>query len=646
MPQWLATLDADALAELMARRRDSTVPPPRSLPMLADRLSTARSVRSALEKLDRTTIDVLAAAQVIGGDVTVADVVERLDQVVDRELVAGAFADAQRLGLLWPAAGAAFRLVAPLRAGTKSGRLPMHREPPAPRVADVGEGVINAAGGAAALRTVLGVERLIEVCAAVPVQLLRNGGGVGVKEIRRLGKAVGADETLARLWLVLAYHADLLDNDDGEIVPTVAADDWLAGTPAGRLVPLVRTWWALPGSPTMPDVDGKLPPALSHAYRDDDRQVRQAVIGWFAEQPADVTLVDPAELVALLCWRRPAMCGEPDVFRLAFDVTVAEAEALGVLAQGGLSAWGSALARDGDPGVVGDWLPTLTGSARLQADLTAVVTGLPSSELSGLLNLAADAGERDTASVWRFSPDSVRRAFDAGYTAERLLAELGDIASHGVPQPLEYLVRDMARRHGELSVVPVACCVLARDSTLAAEIAAHRALGLRLLGPQVLASAAPVAETVALLRQHGYAPVATDDSGTPVVERIQPRRAKPRPRTWPRTWSAPTSEPGPDLFLLATTLLDGGVTPPPESMDVDDFGEHLSAAEKALLTKAMEAESPVEIMYVDQNDRRSRRVITPYGHAGDLLEAWCHMRDDERHFLISRIEQVLPALID
>lgn len=638
MPSWLATLDANALAGLMARRPDSITPPPRSIVVLADRLSTARSVRLALERVDRTTVDVLAAAQVIGGDVTVSGVVDRIEPAVERSVVADAFDEAHRLGLMWPAEGEAYRLAPPLLAPTKTGPLRLHREPDAPRTDVVDGDVIDSAGGAAALRVVLDVERLIEVCSSAPVQLLRAGGGVGVKEMRRVAKAIGSDEGLARLWLALAYHADLLDTDDGAVVPTVAADDWLAGTPAERLVPLLRTWWESPGSPTMPDLSGKLPPALAHAYHNEDREVRQAVVGWFAGQPVGSVLLDRVGLVTLLCWQRPGLCGEPEAFAVPFDVTVAEAEAMGVLAHGGLTSWGRALVDGGDMSVVGQWLPAPTASARLQADLTAVVTGLPTGELSALLNLAADAGDRDTASTWRFSPNSVRRALDAGYTADRLVAELTAVAAHGVPQPLEYLVRDMARRHGELSVVPVGCCVLAKDAALAAEIAAHRALGLRLLGGEVLASPRPVAETVALLRQHGYAPVATDESGTPVVERVRPRRAKQRAKYW----STPKPDPEPDLFLLATALLDLA------SMDISDadpgrFASHLSRDEQELLSRAIQAEIPVEILYVDQNERRSRRVITPYGHVGDLLEAWCHLRDDERHFLLSRIEEVSPA---
>lgn len=635
MQHWLATLDAEALAALLALRPDATEPPPTTLAMVADRLSAPHSVRYALDRLDRTTLDVLAAAQAIGGDMTAADVVARLDGAVTEESALRFLAEGQRFGLLWPAAGGTYRLANPLRGGPIARHLAVHWPPPAPRWSPIGQDVVDTAGGAAVLRTLLGVEQLIEVCSATPLQLLRTGG-VGVKELRRLTKALGTDEIRTRLWLTLAYHADLLDADEGEILPTDAADGWLAGTPGERLVPLIRTWWEMPGSPTIPDRDGKLPQVLAHAYQDGDRQLRHAIVDWYTDQSAGAALADRDELIAFLSWLRPGMFGDARSFAGPFHATMAEAEALGVLAQEALSSWGHALADDGDVGVVERSLPEATGSARLQADLTAVVTGLPSGELAALLNLAADAGDRDTASVWRFSPDSVRRALDAGYSADRLVAELTAVASHGVPQPLEYLVRDVARRHGEISVVPVGCCVLAKDAALAAELAAHRSLRLRLLGAEILVSGKSVDETMALLRQHGYAPVATDAGGTPVVQRAQPRRAQQRPQYW----STPKPAAEPDLFLLATTLLDRGVAQ--EGSD-DEVGWHLNRREQAMLARAIETETPIEIVYIDQNDRRSQRVITPYGQAGDLLEAWCHMRDDERHFLISRIERVNPA---
>jgi hypothetical protein len=654
MPYWLASLGADELAGLMTRRPDVLVHAPSTLVELADRLSAPESVRLVIHGLDRTRVDVLAAAQTVAGDPTVDTIIDRFRPRADRAVVEGVLGELCRLGVMWPVGGA-FRLVRPFLGVDPHlhGRAPLHVEPPAPRLAPVDVDIIDQAAGAAALPTVLGMARLIELCSVTPLEVLRSGG-VGVKEIRRTAKALSADESMVRLWLALAYHADLVDNDDGAIMPTAGADEWLARTPAQRLVPLLMTWWRLPAAPTAPDAHGKPPTALLHAYHDMDRQMRHDLVEWFADQPPGVALADRRALLALLAWRKPYAYGEADTSTDVVGAITAEAESLGVLAYGGLSTWGRALVsgrEDELADAVERALPQATGSVRLQADLTAVVTGIPTAELGDLLDLAADAGERDTASVWRFSPGSVRRALDAGWTAERLLADLGDVSTHALPQPLVYLVRDVERRHGELTVAAVGCCVLADDRALLTEIAAHRglvALAPRVLAPGVLGSALPVPETLALLRKHGYAPVQVDGAGAPKLERVAPLRARNRPRatsSWAAQRVAAVLPAVDDLRSLAEELLAERVVEPEVPMSgpaaaVHQHGDHLSNRELALLTDALGAEKPVEITYLDQNDRHSRRVITPLDQIGGILDAWCHLRDDERHFLISRIQRV------
>ncbi|MEK8227704.1 helicase-associated domain-containing protein [Oerskovia sp. M15] len=60
----------------------------------------------------------------------------------------------------------------------------------------------------------------------------------------------------------------------------------------------------------------------------------------------------------------------------------------------------------------------------LQGDLTGIVPGRPSGPLERLLEDAADVESRGAAITVRFTPESLTRAFDAGRTADDLLAEL------------------------------------------------------------------------------------------------------------------------------------------------------------------------------------------------------------------------------
>ncbi|MGW3058037.1 helicase-associated domain-containing protein [Streptomyces goshikiensis] len=168
---------------------------------------------------------------------------------------------------------------------------------------------------------------------------------------------------------------------------------------------------------------------------------------------------------------------------------------------------------------------------RIGAGLTAVVTGTPSARLAGLLDSVADRETSGTASVWRFSAGSVRRALDAGRTREDITAGLAAAAAGPLPQPLSYLIADTARAHGRVRIAPASCALHGDEPTLVAELAAHRKLaklGLRQLAPTVLISRSPLDATLAALRAEGYAPAAESAEGTVRIE-----QGRPRPGCWP-----------------------------------------------------------------------------------------------------------------
>ncbi|MFF3597334.1 helicase-associated domain-containing protein [Kitasatospora indigofera] len=241
--------------------------------------------------------------------------------------------------------------------------------------------------------------------------------------------------------------------------------------------------------------------------------------------------------------------------------TLREAELLGVVAHGALTPVGHAvlgLLRAGAerwfPAVPGtgvrlgrhtalraavdalrtalaDLVPPPRTTARFQADLTAVVAGSAAPELTELLSSVADRESEGHAVVWRIGPASVRRALDAGSDATELAARLAEVSEGGLPLPqaLEYLLKDTARTHGRMRVVRSACCVRSDDEALVLELSKVRSLariGLRRIAPTVLISTAPPEETLAALRQAGYAPVLEAETGTTVVERAAEERAE------------------------------------------------------------------------------------------------------------------------
>jgi hypothetical protein len=156
----------------------------------------------------------------------------------------------------------------------------------------------------------------------------------------------------------------------------------------------------------------------------------------------------------------------------------------------------------------------------LQADLTAVAPGPLAGGLATFMRLVADVESRGGATVYRFTPDSVRRCLDAGWSVDQLLGTLTDASHTPVPQPLEYLVRDVARRHGQARVGSVRAYVRCDDETTLGAMVADRELSplqLRSVAPTVLVSPVAAETVLDFLRDNGYAPAAESPDGGVVV---------------------------------------------------------------------------------------------------------------------------------
>jgi len=129
---------------------------------------------------------------------------------------------------------------------------------------------------------------------------------------------------------------------------------------------------------------------------------------------------------------------------------------------------------------------------------------------------------RGGATVYRFTPTSVRRALDTGWTAIELHEFLGTVSRTPVPQPLSYLVDDTARTFGSIRVGHAEAFVRADDEAALTELLHHpkaASLGLRRLAPTVLISSTPIDVLLPRLRELGVAPVVESPDGTVHVAR-------------------------------------------------------------------------------------------------------------------------------
>ncbi|WP_019054874.1 helicase-associated domain-containing protein [Streptomyces prunicolor] len=543
--------------------------------------------------------------------------------------------------------------------------------PPRPRLVSVTRAEVDREASAAATTFVAHAASVLAVCSATaPVRL--KSGGVGARELARIGKAAQADDTVVRLTLETAYAAGLLGRDGDRVAATEAYDAWAEQEPPKQFAVLLRAWQNLPLTPTQArDEDNKALPAVAGAPPCGGCvQARLGLLAAAAQLPAGQGTRVTSELGSLIAWHRPLADSLPQD-GTPFAAVLREAEFLGVLARGALSGLGIHLRTGDTEGLSIECrrlLPSATAVARIGADLTAVVTGTPSARLAALLDSVADRETSGTASVWRFSAGGIRRALDAGRIPEDITADLAAVAVGPLPQPLSYLIADIARGHGRVRIAPAACVLHGDEPALLAELAAHRGLaklGLRQLAPTVLVSRSPIATTLAALRAEGYSPVAETAEGTVRIEKARPQRAA-APVPTPRGSSArdrgriasaraAKAAAAVDPNTLATRLLaappttpepapfDGGV---PFATDTEEivagWAKRLPYSDIRQLAHAIDVGQPITVEYVATSGKQTVRTLSQLELDPPYLEAWCHLRDAERVFTLSRIHSVMP----
>lgn len=509
--------------------------------------------------------------------------------------------------------GLAHRVTEPLAP-----EVPAHREH-RPQLVDA-----NAAGQAlAALST---VEELVKSWEHTGPAVLR-AGGLSVRDLKRTAATLDTNEPSAAFWIELSYAAGLLASDgeaDERYAPTPAFDGWCELPPAERWSVLAAAWLTATRTAGLVGEQDAKGRTLSALGPDLDRsaapEVRRRILRLLAGLP-EGGAPDPAAVLARLAWERPVRGTSELRARLA-QWTFTEAEVLGVTGRGALAAPGRALLEGGDPApLLAPLLPEPVDHVLLQADLTAVAPGPLRRPLAEVLAVLADVESKGGATVYRFTPGSVRRALDAGHTAVDLQAFLTEHSRTPVPQPLSYLIDDVARRHGHLRVGAASSYVRCDDDGMLNEILADKrsvGLGLRRLAPTVLAAQAEPNVLLDGLRAMGYAPAAESRTGDVLVARADAHRTPARSAPVP----VPDGPPVPDATLLgaavrairagdlaATAVRKEPSTPScglPGELPRTSAAETLATVQAAALTG-----SAVWIGYVNAEGAASQRVIAP-----------------------------------
>jgi hypothetical protein len=516
---------------------------------------------------------------------------------------------------------------------------PAEPEPPPAAGPERGAELVDATAAGQALAAHAALCALLAAFGTGRIAALK-AGGVGIVALRRLAKDLGTTADLTAAYIEILGASGLIapvtarSGDAATWIPTQAADTFLAGTEAAGWAWAATTWMQMRRDPSRvgtKDPAGKtnnvLSPELSWRAAPGERH---RVLDELAALPPG-TAIDREQLARRLGYRAPLR--SVALIRLVVDAVLDEATALGLVAFDAITAAGREVLTD-DPEAAAvaleRALPAPVERVVIQADLTVVAPGRLRADLAQALSTAANVESAGGATVYRVTADSLRRAFDAGATREELHGLFADHSATPVPQALDYLIDDVARRHGVLRAGRAGAYVRSEDPALitaAIGAASAAGVGLRRLAPTVAVSDAELAALVDVLRGAGLVPAAEDSAGGLLDLRPQPRRTRV---TLPAhtTWHEPSAPSADQIAALVRRL---------RAADSVDTGEQSSGEVLAVLREAAGSRAPLWIGYADAEGGTSRRIVEPIVVSGGSLLAYDRLRRSVRTFAIHRI---------
>jgi len=493
------------------------------------------------------------------------------------------------------------------------------------------------------------VEELLNFWADEPADALR-AGGLGVRDLKIISTHLGVDESCTAFVAELAYLASLISIDaDDRILPSNKFDIWLMQTPADRWQMLASQWLITSRvSGLVGRVEAKNVAALGPELdRVNAARVRALTLELLRENQG----VAPEwnSFKEVLSWRAPVRRNSSLQDELA-EWTLREAEWLGITGQGALSKYGAQFLAGDDLSSINEDLPKTVDHILIQSDNTAIAPGPLEHEISQALAMMAEIESRGGATVYRFTESTIRRALDHGKTGDEIKTFLVKTSKTPMPQPLEYLIADVAKKHGKLRVGNTSSFIRCEDTALISQIMNDKKLeilSLRRIAPEVVICDMDATDAMRVLRECGYLPAGESANGM-ILTGPRSNRAltKPRPPRVIGEVEIPDTE---TLKTAIRALRTGEKSTYRQTRLRQVASEALGQLPRTTANETMETlnqfiidEKTLSIGYADNNGGVTHRIIDPIRISAGALIARDHATGEVQSFRIPRITGVAP----
>lgn len=281
--------------------------------------------------------------------------------------------------------------------------------------------------------------------------------------------------------------------------------------------------------------------------------------------------------------------------------------------------------------------PSFVDKVLLQSDLSIVAPGPLRNDLDARLRSYASVESRSMASTYRLRSALLSHALESGQTPEEIMDFLENLSSTGLPQPVVYLIKDLAAKNGTLRVrshaggSTITCITPSLAATLLADTSLT-SLALRRQTENILASVFDSNVVMRNLRGAKYPAVLENELGQILPwQSVSPSRPG-RPSIGAGTGRAENTPTG-AIQLLVTHLA--------QSRDTDESGDENWQVRQ--IEVAIRAKARIGITVGLPDGTEKAFVIIPRGLNNGRLRALDTHSDVERTIPVTSITSLSPV---
>ena len=499
----------------------------------------------------------------------------------------------------------------------------------------------NGSGALNALQFIQNVERALNEITKQPVSSLRTGG-IPAKVLTALANATQIDVKTLNIIFNISVACSFIEHDE-EVgwMTTGTYTQWRSLDDAKRWSKVAETWYYMNFAPHLAIDENEKLNALSFTNQNPDISALRRLVADTLLNLISDTSTNSSLMLDYFTWRQPRVFNADR--KRAIIAILDEMELLGISSMGTLTTFGrEMLSGNDDIHELQKHLPPEVDYIIVQADLTALAPGRLPINSRLFMQQVANVESTGGATTYRFTAGSVLNGLEQGLSGEQILEGMTRLSKTALPQPLEYLIKDVERRHGQLSAGKATMFLRCEDAELLRTILADRSLevlGLRQVDTHLLISEQSAEKVFAGLRKAGYAPLV--EQQIPAVKNSNEVNGSAT-KQHITTMKSPVSQTLiPSKRLIASvvqSLRPNATDSSVHSTPVTKSGEKTSVHQTLeIVHQAMNTQSVIWIGYVDKSGVTHEALIEPLHLVSGSLTAFDTNTQQVRTFTIARI---------